>query len=148
MDWIIADNMRVDLVGYTKTGFSGQRHQVQIFPSGRQGDLPEELGSLFLAGPLGVRVVLVTSQVGDWTRAPWRCVQLMAGHAVKAQDGRPSVRIPDLDLLDKIDARRSDPDFEVTFPEAASLEAGTGWTFGRPGPIKDHVVQIRIDRRG
>lgn len=146
MDWDIAENMRVDIVGYEKHNFSGQRHVVQIFPSGRQGDLPDNLGSLFVTGPLGVRLVLKTSTVGDWQAAPWRCVQLVAGQVVEGRDGRPAARIPDLDLLDRVDAQRTDPDFEQSYPIAASLAEGRGWTFGRPGRIKDRVVQIRVER--
>jgi len=146
VDWDIADNMRVDIVGYTKPGFSGTRHQVSIFPSGRQGDLPDKLGSLFVAGHHGVRVILKTSVVGDWTEAPWRCVQLVEGETSPAKDGRPAVGVPDLDLLDPITARRSDPDFEQSYPIVDRPEDGKGWTFGRPGGIKDRVVQIRVER--
>ncbi len=148
MNWDIAENMRLDLVGYTKPGFSGQRFPVQIFPSGRQGDLPDQLGSLFVAGPHGVRIILKTSQVGDWQAFPWRCIQLLKGHTFVSRAGPPAVGVPDLDLLDKIDARRSDPDFESSFPIVDRFEDGTGWTFGRPGGIKDRVVEIRVERIG
>lgn len=146
MDWQIAENMRCDLVGYTKAGFAGTRHVVQIFPSGRQGQLPAELSSLVVVGPLGTRVVLITSQVGDYTQAPWRCIDLLKGHAFKSKDGRPAVRIPDIELLDKPDAQRSDPELEQSFDMAASLEAGRGWTFGRPGALKERVVLVRVER--
>lgn len=146
MDWQIAENMRCDLVGFTKPGFAGTRHVVQIFPSGRQGQLPDELSSLIVVGPLGTRVVLITSQVGDYHQAPWRCIDLIKGQSFKSKDGRPAVRVPDLDLLDKADAHRSDGEFEQSYDIAATLEAGKGWTFGRPGGIKEKVVLVRIER--
>lgn len=146
MDWDIAENMRVDIVAYEKHNLSGQHHAVQIFPSGRQGDLPDRLGSVLVAGPLGVRVIFKTSAVGDWQRAPWRCVQLVKGHCFKAKNGFAAVRVPDLDFLDKPTAQRTDPDFEESFPIVASLDQGSGWTFGRPGVLKDHIVQIRVER--
>lgn len=146
MDWDIAENMRVDIVAYEKHNHSGQQHFVQIFPSGRQGDLPDHIGSVLIAGPLGTRVIFQTTLLDDWQAAPWRCVQLVAGHAFKAKNGFPCVRVPDLDFLDAFNAQRTDPDFEQSFPIVKSLAEGTGWTFGRPGAIKDHVVRIRIER--
>ena len=146
MEWQIAENMRCDMAGYTKPGFAGTRHVVQIFPSGRQGDLPDNLSSLILVGPIGTRLVLVTSRLGDFTDAPWRCIQLVKGKAFKSKDGRPAVRVPDLDLLDAPDAHRTDPDFEQSFDIVERMEDGTGWTFGRPGAIKERVVLIRVER--
>lgn len=146
MEWQIAENMRCDIVGFTKPAFAGTRHVVQVFPSGRQGDLPDELSSLIVVGPMGTRIVLVTSRVGDYHQAPWRCIDLVKGNAFKTKDGRPGVRVPDLDLLDKADAQRSDPEFEQTFDFAADLESGRGWTFGRPGAIKERVLLVRVER--
>jgi hypothetical protein len=148
VDWQIGENIRCDMVGFTKPSFAGTRHVVQIFPSGRQGDLPDELSSLILVGPLGTRLVLVTTRVGEYTNAAWRCIDLVKGSAFQSRDGRPAVRIPDLELLDKPDAHRTDLDFEQTFDFAADLESGKGWTFGRPGPIKERVVLIRVERVG
>ena len=146
MEWAIEANMRCDLVGYTKPGYAGVRHVVQIFPSGRQGDLPDPFGSLAFIGPLGSQLVLVTHALGDWTLAPWRAIRILEGHAFRTRDGRPGVRVPDLDLLDAPDAHRTDPDFEQTFDFASSLEAGRGWTFGRAGALKDQVRLIRVGR--
>jgi len=146
MDWEIAPNMRCDLVGYTKPGYAGTRHIVQIFPSGRQGDLPEQLGSLAFVAPIGSRIVLVTSPATDWTGGPWRAITIVKGKAFRTKDGRPGVRVPDIDLLDAPDAHRTDPDFEQTFDFAESLQAGTSWTFGRAGPLKDRVLRILVDR--
>ena len=146
MDWQIAENMRCDLVGFTKPGFAGTRHVAQIFPSGRQGDLPDALSSLIVVGPIGTRVVLLTSQVGDYSAAPWRCIELKKGKAFLTKDGRPGVRVPDLDLLDAPDANRTDPDFEQTYDIVQRLEDGLTWTFGRPGSIKERVVLIRVER--
>jgi len=146
VDWQIAENMRCDMVGFTKPGFAGTRHVVQIFPSGRQGTLPDNLSSFVLVGPVGSRVVMVTSRIGDYNDAPWRCIQIVKGHAWKSKDGRLALRVPDLDKLDAPDAHRSDPDFEQSFDIAADLESGKGWTFGRPGAIKDRVVLMRVER--
>lgn len=147
MDWEIAENMRCDIVGFTKVGFAGTRHVVQIFPSGRQGDLPDELSSIILVGPLSTRMVLVTSRVGEFTDAPWRCIDLVKGSAFISKDGRPAVRVPDLNLLDRPDAHRTDPDFEQCYDAAPDLASGKSWTFGRPGNLRERVVLIKIGRR-
>lgn len=146
MEWQIAENMRCDMAGYSKPGFAGTRDVVQIFPSGRQGTLPDTLSSLVLVGPIGTRIVLVTSRLGEYTDAPWRCIQLQKGAAWISKDGRPAVRVPDLDWLDAPDAHRTDAEFEQSYDIAANLEAGKSWTFGMPGPIKERVVLIRVER--
>jgi len=146
VDWQIEDQMRCDLVGFTKPSFAGTRHVVQIFPSGRQGDLPDSLSSLIVIAPIGTRLVLVTNRIGAYNDYAWRCIQLVKDHAFKTKEGHFAVRVPDLDMLDAPKALRTDLDFEQTFDLAADLESGTGWTFGQPGTIKERVVKIHVER--
>jgi hypothetical protein len=115
---------------------------------GRKGDLaPADLRSLVFVAPVGTRLILATSEDPEaWTEHPWRCIRIVAGKHAVTKEGRPCVRVPDLDWLDAPDARRNDPEFQMTFDAAETLEAGTGWTFGRPGELKGKIRWIRIDR--
>lgn len=147
MDWIIDENMRCDIVAWEQPNFSGQAHQVQIFPSGRQGDLPDKLGSLYLAGPIGTRLILVTSTVsGDFLGSPWRAITLQKGFSYRAKNGKPLVKVPHLDFVDAPNAVRTDPDFEQSYAIAETLDPAPAWTYGRPGAILHHVTQIRLGR--
>ena len=149
MRWEVAPKLRFDLVAFAGLNLSGERHVVEFHTmGGRQGDLQtEDLKSLAIIGPVGLRVVLKTSaDPENWMSHTWRCVRLLAGHTFNTKEGRPCVRVPDLDFLTAFDARRTDPDFEESFEEAASLDAA-GWTFGHQGrlPLKQQVRAIQVD---
>jgi hypothetical protein len=147
--WDLSPRLRVDLVAFSGLNLSGERRVVEVHAvGGRKGDLePGDLRSLAFLAPVGTRLVLATSEDPDaWEAHPWRCVRVLAGAHALTKDGRPVVRVPDLDWLDAYDSHRTDPDFQATFDEAPSLASGVGWTFGRPGPLKGHIRWIRIDR--
>jgi hypothetical protein len=146
--WDLSPRLRVDLVAFSGLNLSGERRVVEVHAvGGRKGDLePADLRSLAFLAPVGTRLILATSDSDDgWEQHPWRCIQILAGRHALTKEGRPIVRVPDLDWLDPFDAHRSDPDFQATFDEVPALAAGTGWTFGRPGALKGMVRRIRIE---
>lgn len=149
MRWEVAPKLRFDLVAFAGLNLSGERRVIEFHTmGGRQGELhTEDLKSLAIIGPLGLRVVLKTSEDPEnWMNHSWRCIRLLAGHTFDTKEGRPCVRVPDLDLLNRFDARRTDPEFEETFDEATSLDA-PGWTFGHVGksPLKQKIKSIQVD---
>ncbi len=149
MKWDLPPKLRADLVCYAGINLSGERRHVDIqVLGGRQGpDVPTaELKSLVFIAPLGTRLILQTSESEDWERQPWRCVRVLKGSSFKTQEGGYAVRIPDLELLNKPDARRTDPDMEESYPLVERLAEGEGWTFGREGALKGRVVAIRIEK--
>lgn len=153
MHWDVAPKLRFDLVAFAGLNLSGERRVIEWHAvGGRHGDLEgADLKSCAIVGPIGLRVVFMTSDdPEDWTRHSWRCVRLLAGHTFQTKEGRPCVRIPDLDQLNAFDARRTDPDFEESFEEAAGLDASTAWTFGHAGKLslKTHVKAIKVDLIG
>ena len=150
MKWEVAPKLRFDLVAFAGLNLSGERRVVEFHAmGGRQGDLaPEDLKSCAIVGPVGLRVVFKTSDdPEDWQRHTWRCFRLLAGKTFQTKEGRPCVRVPDLDLLTAFDARRTDPDFEEGFEEVATLDGSKEWTFGHTGklPLKGHVRAIQVD---
>lgn len=149
MKWVIAPKTRCDIVFLQGLNLSGERTMVQVHPvGGRQGDIDGSLiKSLALMGPLGARIVLCTTEDEDaWEQSPWRAIRLLKGVAFPNREGVMGVRVPDLDWLDPANARRSDPDTQMGFDEVPTLSAGTGWTFGKMGPIRGHVRMIRVDK--
>lgn len=60
------------------------------------------------------------------------------------------VRIPDIDYLDRFDAKLTNPSGSSTYPIATSLEAGDGWSYGRQqdGGLRGNVQAIRVEKMG
>lgn len=149
MEWHIAERTRCDIYAFSGLNLSGERKLARLFPSGRQGASLEGFSfrSCIIAAPIGTRVCFRTTVAEeDWTERPWRSISVLKGKCVRNKDGLYLVRVPSLDLYDKPDARRTDPDFEQSFPVAADLAAGTGWTFGRPGSIGQRVAAIQVEK--
>lgn len=150
MDWAIETGLRVDLVCYAGSNLNGKRSVVQIFPGGnRKGDVDgAELASLVVRARHGTRLVLVTEPGPDWQDSPWRCIRMVEGRTVPSERrlGMPGVRIPDLDLADPPNAKRTSREMQSTYPSAARLGDSDHWTYGRIGGIKKRVVLIRIER--
>jgi hypothetical protein len=149
MKWEIAENCRVDVVGYSGINYSGDKFEARVFPSGRQGDELDgsRIQSMAILGPLGARVTLVSSLQDDWEAAhTWRVVTLVKGFTWQAKDGRHAVRIPDLDALNKPDAFRVNPDFQESYPLVKKVADGKGWTFGHQAreQLKNGVVLIKV----
>ncbi len=149
MNWVIGKNVRCHLQCYSGSNYSGAKKDVQVFPSGRQGDIESrDLSSMGLVAPMGVRVVLCEAPNEEgWEQRPWRAIVLTESDSfIHSDSGHPAVRIPDIDAIDDIRARRTDPDFAASYDHAETLDAGEGWTFGRAGALKGKVQMIRIDK--
>lgn len=150
MKWDIAENSRIDIVGYSGINYSGDRYETRIFPSGRQGDeFPgTRIRSMSILGPIGMRVTLKTSLQENWEDFTWRVIRIQEGKVFEANDGRLGVRIPDLDTLNPPDAFRCNPDIEESFQLVERPEDGEGWTFGRRGKatLKQGIMAIRVEK--
>ena len=156
MKWDIAENSRVDIVGYSGINYSGDRFECRIFPSGRQGQELDgrKIKSMSILGPTGMRIVLITTLQDDWEDQTWRVVRILDGKVFKVDDGRQGVRIPDLDTLARPDAFRSNPDIEESYPlrkrvaDVPEDDTDT-WTYGRVGrgQLKNGIVKIMVRRK-
>lgn len=125
------------------------RRVVQIFPTGsRRGGLrTAELKSAVVLAPFGVRVVFCASDDRHkWQDAAWRCIRQVEGFRFRNPEGNTGVRVPDLDWMDPPDQRKRNEDRQESYPFAATLADGIGWTFGRPGGLQDRVRAILVER--
>ena len=148
IDLVITPKVKCDLLAYAGLHCGGQLSVVRVLPRGEADGAIDGAAfqSLMLAGPLGTRIVLATATGDDWQEYPWRAIVLTRGHTFTARNGKPAVRIPDLETVDRPDARRAADDARVSFDTAPSLEEGTGWTYGRPGPLRNRVRRIFVDK--
>ena len=154
MRWDVVGKLRAHIVGFSGVNFSGERWEVDIFPSGAQPDEEfdgSRLKSIGIIAPYGVRMTLITaSSTEGWEELPWRSVTVLKGFTFDAMDGRRvGVQIPDLDRMDPPHHRRvQDPFNVVAYPHAETLADGSGWTFGRSGGIglKCNVKRILVER--
>ena len=151
IEWETKGRVRCDIVAFAAKNLSGKRTTMRIFPTGsQQGKIAtEELSSMIIRAPYGTRLLLITNPGPDWQEYPWRCVRMLDGEAVVPKQGTlPGVRLPDLDLLTAYDAKKINPDYQVSYEFVDSLEEGSGWTFGKggEGPIKGRVKLIRLER--
>lgn len=145
--WVIAKNSRCDLVTFSGVNYSGRESRVQIFPSGRQGDITSPIRSMIYGAPAGMRLVLCVSPVeAGWMERPWRALVMTPTNSFRTRQGKFAIRVPDIEALDKPDARRTDPDFRASYNFAETLEDGNGWSYGRVGPLHDQIQMIRVDR--
>lgn len=155
MKWEIAENCRVDIVGYSGINYSGDRFECRIFPSGRQGDELDgsRIQSMAILGPYGVRVTLCSTLQDDWEDQTWRVVRILEDHVFETKDGRHGVRIPDLDALNRPGAWRSTPDSVESYTlkkrvSDVDSDDSTTWSYGRigRGQLKRGIVKIRVDK--
>ena len=156
MRWDIAPGLRAYIVGFTGINFSGQRIVVDIWPHGGRQAGDEELEghrlkSIGLIAPIGTRMILMTAATpSNWEALPWRCIQIVEGKTFESVQfpGFVGAQIPDLDFADAPAALRSDPDFQITYPQVETLAEGKGWTFGRVGamPLKTNIRSIKVDK--
>lgn len=148
--WRVAPGIRADLVAYGAPNFSGKRQAVQLFPTGsRKGQFKDtSIRSLVVRAPIGTRVVLAASSSDSWSIASWRCIRMLEGQVVPSEqrNGLPGVRIPQLDVLDPFDAKRTDREVESGVPKVDELADGVGWTFGHGGSIGGRVAMILVER--
>ena len=151
MKWLVSPRMRAELVGFTGINFSGQRMQVDLWPSGsRKGEIDgTRLKSIGLIAPVGTRVVLRSSKADEgWEDYPWRALEVREGSTFTSRDGRRvGVQIPDLDFVDPPHAIRTDPHTSATYRTVSSVEDHPDWTYGRVGhtSLKERVRSIVVD---
>lgn len=148
IEWTIAPGMRCDVVMYAATNLTGKRAVMQSFPGGnRKGGRvePADVRSMVIRAPFGTRITLRASAGPLWEELPHRVVRITEAHHVPPQrhPGLPGVRIPDLDRLDRHDAKRTERDLVSTYPNADHEGA---WTFGRAGALGGKVRAIHIER--
>jgi len=148
--WRVGPGVRADLVFYTGKNLNGKRQQVQLFPSGaRRGSVDGgAVHSMVIRAFAGTRVILAASDSDDWEKAAWRCIRVLEGTAMrsKMRYGMPGVRLPDIDMLDEVDAKKTATDFQSSYTYVDSLADGEGWTFGRAGGLKNRIAMISIER--
>ncbi len=148
LKWVIGPHVRVDIIGYSGTDVTGARFPVSIHASGHRKGVMDggRLQSLMFGGQLGSRLILCASDDEEkWQLSPWRCIRLLAGNVLVGEGQIQFVRVPDLEWLDKYDQKRANQDTSVSPPFAATLADGQGWTFGRPGPLKNAVKMVRVE---
>jgi len=152
MEWQIESHTRADIYVWSGINFSGERRMASVHPAGgRQGSSLKDFAfrSIAITGPIGTTIVLCTSVLDiGWESRPWRALRVMKGVGYRTKDGKPAVRIPDLDWYDDANAHRTDPDFQQSFPQVADPEGASGWTFGRTGSmsLNDNIKQVRVFR--
>jgi len=149
--WVIDERALGEVLFFTGLNFSGQRAIVRFFPGGRrQGDDVDgaRVKSFGIIAQPGLRVTLATaSSDEDWEDLTWRAVTIVEGSTFTSQSGKPAVQIPDLDVMDAPDARRTDLEFQVGYPQVKRLVDGRGWTYGHRGTsdLKGNLRTIRVD---
>ncbi len=150
MQWHIEKGIRCDLLAYAAINLAGKKTAIRIFPGAnvRGNVATADLKSMVIRASCGIRLVLISEPGPDWQSHPWRCVRVLEHRSVPSahKNGLPGVRIPDLDLLDEPDAKRTETDRHVSYSNVASFEDGTEWTFGRVGELKGKVAMIRVER--
>jgi hypothetical protein len=149
--WDIAPKSRVDIYAFPGVNFSGTPQEIRIFAAGGlQGDKldGERFQSVVIVAPLGTRITFISTGVETgWEDRAWRAICMLKGKTYKTKEAPFAVRIPDLDFLDEYNARRSDPDFQASYPQVADLAAhGSDWSYGRSGELKNNVRAIKIDK--
>ena len=150
--WVIDERAKGEVLFFTGLNFSGQRSVVRFFPGGRrQGDEVDgsRVKSFGIIAPYGMRVVLATASGDeDWEQLTWRAVTVLQPTTFTSQAGKPAVQIPDLDVMDNFDARRTDSEVQGGYPHVSRLADGKGWTFGFRGTsdLKCNIRTIRVDQ--
>lgn len=150
--WIIGKGVTAELHFFTGISFGGIRSSVRVFHDCRkQGDIVEadRIKCFGIIAQHGTRAVITTSVADNWEAMPWRAVVVQAGTCFTSKAGHPAVQVPDIDVLDKWDANRTNVELFTSFPAVERLADGTGWTYGRANPaypLKGHVRAIRLDR--
>jgi hypothetical protein len=152
--WEVGPMVRCDIIAYSGINYSGKRTQMRIFPTGsQQGGIDGgQMGSALLRAPAGVRMTLKSTPGEAWDREPWRAIEFHKATSIPSSVAKRlrAIRIPDLDYLDHFDAKTTNPTGSSSYPNAESLDAGEGWTYGRQrdGGLKGQIQVISLERQG
>ncbi|MEC7987289.1 MAG: hypothetical protein VX278_19115 [Myxococcota bacterium] len=148
----LAQYTRCDIVAYSGRNFSGKKSILRIFPAGNtQGKLQvEDLASMIIRSPYGMRLILCTNTGNDWIHGTWRCINMLEEHSIPPPEKNtyPGVRIPDLDLFDAPESTRADEELISSYPIVSAVQDGSGWTFGKiaQSKLKNNVHLIIVEK--
>jgi len=153
MRWEHPESIRCDIHCYSGINFSGNRKIIRFFgKGGRQGPelYPGDIRSVGIVAPYRTRVTFITTELEKgWEGShSWRAIEIREGKTFTTKDGGIAVQIPDIDWLDKPNARRSDPDYQECYAHADSRDDRPAWTYGRStgAEIKGNVHAILVER--
>ena len=75
MNWVIKEKLTCEFLTFESTNFGGRMTRIQVFPSGRQGEVEGTVGSVIVAGSVGLRIIFCEApSEDDWESRPWRAV--------------------------------------------------------------------------
>lgn len=143
---------RCDIVAYKAINLAGKRTTLRVFPTGSiQGKLfTEDIKSMIIRAPYGMRLILCTTNQDDWEEHPYRCITMEKGIVIPPTEpgSLPGVRIPDLDFLSPPSTKRESESLQRTYPIIENFADGDGWSFGTVGStkIKDNIKMIIFER--
>ena len=143
---------RCDIVAYKAINLAGKRTTLRIFPTGSiQGKLfTEDLKSMIIRAPYGMRVILCTTNQDDWEDHPYRCITIEKGVVIPPTEpgSLRGVRIPDLDFLSPPSTKRESESLQRTYPIIEHFADGEGWSFGTIGgtKLKANIKMIIFER--
>lgn len=148
----IGQYSRCDIVSYGATNRAGKRNTLRIFPTGsKKGKLfTEDLSSMIIRAPYGMRIILCSSDEDNWEDHPYRCMTMIEGIVIPPPEpgSLPGIRIPDLDFMHPPSVLRSVDGFSKSYPLVKDFSDGTGWCFGTIGStkLKKNVKMIIFER--
>lgn len=143
---------RCDIVAYKATNLAGKKTILRVFPTGSiQGKIvTEDLKSMIIRAPYGMRIILCTTNQDDWEDHPYRCITMEDGFVIPPTEpgSLPGVRIPDLDFLEEPSTKKMSETLQRTYPIIENFDEGTGWSFGAIGStkLKSNIKMIIFER--
>ena len=148
----LGKHTRCDIVAYKAINLSGKRTILRVFPTGStKGKIAvEDLKSMIIRAPYGMRLILCTVSADNWEDHPYRCITMIKGSSIPSNEPNslPGVRIADLDYQDQPDCKRLSETLLQSYSLAENFADGSGWSFGRVGTtkLKSNVKMIIFER--
>jgi len=148
----LGKHTRCDIVAYKAINLSGKRTILRVFPTGSvKGKIAvEDLKSMIIRAPYGMRLILCTVSTDNWEDHPYRCVTMIKGKSIPSLEPNalPGIRLADLDYQDKADCKRLSENLLRSYSITESFAEGEGWSFGRVGnpKLKSNVKMIIFER--
>ena len=152
----IGPQSRCDIVSYSGTSSSGKKTILRVFPTGsKKGKLfQQELSSLVIRAPYGMRIIFCSSKADNWEDFPYRCFTMIEGKVippVPTEPGSlPGIRVPDLDAMHSPFTKINKDSMLTSYPLVQDFSEGEGWSFGTVGSrkLKRNVQMIIFERVG